>query len=237
MDYWLVMPAAGSGRRFGESTPKQYATLAGRTVIEWALAPFLADLRCRDAVVAIAADDTHWRRISQRLARPVRVIPGGADRAASVRSALTALAHDAGPQDWVLVHDAARPCIERPDIDRLLTRVAAHPAGGLLAAGVADTLKRAEGADVVAGTVPREALWRALTPQMFRYQALCEALDAARRDGRIPSDDSQALEWQGAHPLLVAGAPSNIKVTTAADLAIAASLIAARARAEGEPVA
>lgn len=224
MRYWLVMPAAGIGRRFGGERPKQYAPLAGRTVIEWALAPFLRDARCAQAVVALAPGDPYWGAIA-----PGRVmsVPGGAERSHSVRNALTALAPHAGERDWVLVHDAARPCLPGADLERLLGELAAHPVGGLLASPAADTLKRADAAGCVAETVDRSGLWRALTPQMFRYGPLCAALDQAHAAGRTPTDESQALEWLGERPALVAGSAANLKITAAADLTVAAALLEA----------
>jgi 2-C-methyl-D-erythritol 4-phosphate cytidylyltransferase len=228
--YWLVMPAAGAGRRFGADTPKQYAPLEGRTVIEWALAPFLGDPRCARIVVALAPEDQHWSRLPVR-SRAVTA-EGGGERSESVRRALASLEAHAAPADWVLVHDAARPCLDSQDLERLVTRLDAHPVGGLLAVRVADTLKRAEdaaGAQIaVLGTQERAGLWRALTPQMFRYGALCAALDAAHAAGRSPSDEAQALEWSGATPLLVEGAASNLKVTTADDLVLASAILRAR---------
>src|SRR5689334_13634464 len=146
MRYWLVMPAAGVGTRFGERVPKQYASLRGRTVIEWALAPFLADGRCAGAAVALAAGDTWWPKVAERIPA-VTVCQGGAERSESVRNALLALNRRAGKEDWVLVHDAARPCLAAADLDRLLAEVGAHPVGGILALPVADTLKRAVRSD------------------------------------------------------------------------------------------
>jgi 2-C-methyl-D-erythritol 2,4-cyclodiphosphate synthase len=155
-----------------------------------------------------------------------------------VRNALGALASRAAADDWVLVHDAARPCLAARDLERLLTGASGHPVGGLLAVPAADTLKRARGAGgpdaVVADTLERTGLWRALTPQMFRYGRLCAALDAAHAAGRSPTDEAQALEWQGEQPLLVEGAATNYKITTGADLALAASVLGARAREGGE---
>jgi 2-C-methyl-D-erythritol 4-phosphate cytidylyltransferase len=225
--YWLVMPAAGSGRRFGHPLPKQYAPLCGRTVIEWALAPFLADTRCAGVVVAIAAADSHWQRLAPRLAR-VEAAPGGAARSDSVRSALLALAGRARAADWVLVHDAARPCLSAADRDHLLKELGAHATGGLLATRAADTLKRAAADQSVAATLDRTHLWRALTPQMFRYGPLCAALDAAKALGRSPSDEAQAFEWLGEHPALIEGSAANLKVTSLSDLALAEALLAAR---------
>lgn len=222
MNYWLVMPAAGVGRRFGADRPKQYASLCGRTVIEWALAPFLTDPRCAGAVVALAADDPYWTAIA-----PPSVVAasGGEERSHSVRNGLAVLAGRATRDDWVLVHDAARPCLPRQDLDRLLADLGTHAVGGLLAAPAADTLKRADASQHVEETVDRRGLWRALTPQMFRYGRLCEALDRAHAAGRIPTDEAQAIEWLGERPVLVAGAAANLKITSAADLAVAAALL------------
>jgi 2-C-methyl-D-erythritol 4-phosphate cytidylyltransferase len=221
-NYWLVMPAAGVGRRFGADRPKQYAPLCGRTVIEWALDPFLTDSRCAGAVVALAEDDPYWKAIAPAA---VIVTSGGEERSHSVRNGLAALAGRAGRDDWVLVHDAARPCLPRPDLDRLLAQLAAHPVGGILATPAADTFKRADSSRQVQQTVDRMGLWRALTPQMFRYGRLCEALDRAQADGRVPTDEAQAIEWLGDRPALIEGAAANLKITSAADLAIAAALL------------
>lgn len=222
MKYWLVMPAAGIGRRFGTDRPKQYAPLCGRTVIEWALEPFLTDPRCAGAVVALAQDDPYWSAIAPPAAL---VAAGGQERSHSVRNGLAALAERAKPEDWVLVHDAARPCLPRQDLDRLLSELATHVVGGLLAAPAADTLKRSDASREVQQTVDRAGLWRALTPQMFRYGRLCEALDRAHASGRIPTDEAQAIEWLGDRPKLVEGAAANLKITSTADLAIAAALL------------
>jgi 2-C-methyl-D-erythritol 4-phosphate cytidylyltransferase len=233
MRYWLVMPAAGLSSRFGADGPKQYAPLEGRTVIEWALAPFLADPRCAQIIVALARDDTGWMQVAARLDAPgrssVTTVDGGAQRSQSVRLALAALQGRAGPDEWVLVHDAARPCLDAHDLERLLGRLGAHPVGGLLAIPVADTLKRAEGGE----TVDRSGLWRALTPQMFRYGRLCAALDQAHAAGRFPSDEAQALEWMGEHPALIEGAATNLKITTGEDLSLAAAVLAARCSGRG----
>jgi 2-C-methyl-D-erythritol 4-phosphate cytidylyltransferase len=242
MRYWLVMPAAGVGRRFGTSKPKQYAPLQGRTVIEWALAPFFADPSCAAVVVALAADDPYWGEVAERLARlPGRkpeliYAEGGTERSHTVRKGLAALGARAASDDWVLVHDAARPCLAPKDLQHLLEHLGNHRIGGLLASPAADTLKRA-GGDPAAGasgspevqqTVDRARLWRALTPQMFRYGMLCDALDRALATTRLPTDEAQALEWVGERPVLVQGSAANIKITSADDLVVAAALLNAR---------
>ena len=167
------------------------------------------------------------------------MVAGGAERADSVLCGLAALAacgrDTARETDWVLVHDAARPCLSAADLDRLLAAGAAHPVGALLAAPVTDTLKSADEASCCERTVDRAALWRALTPQMFRFGPLRAALHAAQAAGRMPTDEAQAMEWQGARPLLVAAADSNIKITNRCDLAVAAAIIAAQQAAGDGP--
>jgi 2-C-methyl-D-erythritol 4-phosphate cytidylyltransferase len=221
------MPAAGAGRRFSDRMPKQYAPLHGRTVLEWSLAPFLSDARCAGAAVVIAPTDTWWPKISERIS-PVTVAQGGGERSESVRSGLQALNRKAQPGDWVLVHDAARPCLSNVDRDRLLEQAGAHAVGGLLAVRASDTLKRGESDRCIAETVDRTDLWRANTPQMFRFARLCEALDRALTAKRFPTDEAQALEWLGDRPLLVEGSAGNIKVTSPEDLALAEALLTAR---------
>jgi 2-C-methyl-D-erythritol 4-phosphate cytidylyltransferase / 2-C-methyl-D-erythritol 2,4-cyclodiphosphate synthase len=225
--YWLIMPAAGSGRRFGKQVPKQYAELLGRTVIEWALAPFVSDPQCAGIVVALAPEDPWWPQVAVRLPAQIVTVAGGAQRSESVLHGLRGLAGRASDRDWVLVHDAARPCLPAADLAALLSTLADGDAGGLLAAPGADTLKLA-GAGVPAAverTVDRTGMWRALTPQMFRLGALRKALEAAHDAGRTPTDESQALEWVGGRPLLVEGSATNIKVTTAQDLVVAAAIL------------
>lgn len=241
MRYWLVMPAAGAGRRFGTAIPKQYAALQGRTVIEWALAPFVVDPSCAGAVVVLAAEDPYWAEIGDRLdklpGRKAELIfaRGGTERCHTVRNGLAALAAVAQRDDWVLVHDAARPCLASQDLQSLLNKLGAHPIGGLLATPAADTLKRSgakpetTGLPDVEQTVDRAGLWRALTPQMFRYEMLSDALDRALAAGRLPTDEAQALEWTGRRPVLVQGSAANIKITSADDLVLAGALLSARA--------
>jgi 2-C-methyl-D-erythritol 4-phosphate cytidylyltransferase len=234
--YWLVMPAAGRGERLGADIPKQYLPLAGRPMVEWSLTPFLGDPECRGLVLALAADDARWPASRARLGRAVHETKGGATRADSVRAGLAALGEaGAADDDWVLVHDAARPCVTAAEIRALRSAVLAAEGAscGILALPLADTLKRGDiGADGVVrsvATLPRESLWRALTPQMARLGALRDALDAAAEAGHSPTDEAQAMEWQGAAPVLVPGASTNLKVTTADDVRLAEAVLAARA--------
>ena len=237
MHYWLIMPAAGSGRRFGTQLPKQYAPLLGRTVIEWALQPFIEDSRCVGIVVALAPTDPWWPQIAARLPAGVATVTGGNERSASVLNGLRALGTRADEADWVLVHDAARPCLSPADLTKLLRDLRDEETGGLLAAPGADTLKYTPslGKTAAERTVDRTGLWRALTPQMFRFGALRRALESARDAGRFPTDESQALEWLGARPVLVEGSAANMKVTTAQDLVLAAAILTSTGRAGPQP--
>jgi 2-C-methyl-D-erythritol 4-phosphate cytidylyltransferase len=231
MRYYLVVPAGGSGRRFAASVPKQYAALGSSTVIEHALAPFEADADCAGIVVAVAADDTWWPAIAARRSRLIETAQGGQHRAHSVRNALRALVGRARDDDWIMVHDAARPCFAVHDLQLLKRELAAHPVGGLLAMPLSDTLKRAlepgTRASHVDETLARDGLWRAATPQVFRLGVLLRALEAALDAQRIPTDEAQAIEWAGQRPLLVAGRADNIKVTTGEDLRLAAAILSA----------
>ncbi|HTU68530.1 MAG TPA: 2-C-methyl-D-erythritol 4-phosphate cytidylyltransferase [Steroidobacteraceae bacterium] len=231
MRYFVVIPAAGSGRRFSSSVPKQYAALLTSTVIEHSLAPFEADPDCVGIVVVVSPGDATWPTIAARRSRLIETAPGGAERVHSVRAGLAALAKHAREDDWILVHDAARPCFAPADLAALKRELAAHEVGGLLAIPLADTLKRAANAadpPTVDATIERAGLWRAATPQAFRHGHLARALDAALAAGRIPTDEAQAIEWAGFRPRLVAGRADNIKVTTADDLALAAAILETR---------
>jgi len=232
MRYYVVIPAAGSGRRFASPVPKQYAPLGSSTVIEHALAVFESDPDCAGIVVALAAGDAEWPAIAARRTRLIETAEGGEQRAHSVRNALRALANQVRDDDWIMVHDAARPCLHVADLALLKRELAAHPVGGLLAVPLADTLKRAlePGSQVthVDATIDRDGLWRAATPQVFRFGVLLRALDAALLSGRMPTDEAQASEWSGQRPRLVAGRADNIKVTTGEDLALAGAILATR---------
>ena len=226
---WVVVPAAGSGRRMGSTQrPKQYLELAGRTVIEWALAPFLHLERCERIVVVLAQDDSYWRELAVNNHPRVLRAPGGDERAHSVAEGLRALEGLAAPEDWVLVHDAARPCLSDEDLFHLIAALADDPVGGLLATRVVDTLKKADEAGYVAATLSRESLWRAMTPQMFRYGVLERALAESLRQGLCPTDEAQSVELLGLRPKLVSGSVDNIKITTLEDLDHAQRILAGR---------
>jgi 2-C-methyl-D-erythritol 4-phosphate cytidylyltransferase / 2-C-methyl-D-erythritol 2,4-cyclodiphosphate synthase len=243
---WAVVPAAGRGTRFtgpaGAAVPKQYLPLAARSVVEWALHPLLACPRIEAIILPLAANDSYWPGVLSRLnarellaGRPpgrLQVALGGATRAESVSNALTALVGKAAATDWVLVHDAARPCLTAKELDSLLAALDAGAPGAVLAAPIADTVKRKSDAGAVE-TVERRGLWRALTPQVFAFGALRAALANATAAGAEITDESAAMERAGLAPLLVAGSPFNIKVTDAADLATAQTILVQRAGADG----
>ena len=226
--FWVVVPAAGSARRMGATVPKQYLALAGRTVIEWSLAPFLAHARTTAVVVVLAEQDRRWPQTSVAGAAKIATTVGGAERMDSVLAGLRALQDRAAPDDWVLVHDAARPCLSATDLDRLLNEVDDDAVGGLLAVPVVDTLKRADDGGRVSQTVPREKLWRALTPQMFRHAVLRRAIENAQARGVAVTDEAQAVEALGLQPRLVAGDADNIKITLPEDLPRAERILNSR---------
>lgn len=225
---WAVVPAAGRGRRFGGQVPKQYQPLAGRTVIEWALAPLLDHPAIRGVVVALAEGDPYWQRLTVSGHERVRTVTGGHERADSVANALDWITAGAAADDRVLVHDAARPCLLYADLDRLLREGVGEPDGAILAAPVADTLKRDDGRGRVAATLDRAHVWRALTPQLFPLQSLRDALRRPPEGVAAVTDEAMAMEWAGFKPRLVSGDPSNIKLTNQADLALAEQLLARR---------
>lgn len=228
--YWLVVPAAGRGARYGGSTPKQYLALAGATVLEHALAPFLADPNLAGVVVAIDPADRRFPTLA--LARDPRVqsTHGGAARADSVEAGLKAVAAGAGAgaDPWVLVHDAARPLVTPVEIHLLLEALLTHPDGALLGSPVTDTIKRVDADGRVEATVDRTVLWRAATPQAFRLSALSRALSAARAAGRTPTDEASAVEALGARPCVVPGSAANLKITAPGDLSLAEFLLGER---------
>lgn len=219
--YWLVVPAAGTGQRMQAPCPKQYLRLNNRFVVDVTLSRLLDSGHFAGCMVALDGHDQWWQHTDSAADSRVEVCGGGSQRHESVLAALVALAPRPAPGDWVLVHDVARPCLVRNDLDRLIDRLREHPVGGLLAAPVTDTIKQADSASNVAATVDRSTLWRALTPQMFRYQPLREALEEAVGAGVSVTDEAAAMERMGQNPCLVEGRADNIKITRPEDLALA----------------
>lgn len=230
---WAIVPAAGHGSRFGSATPKQYTTLLGRPVLSWTLQALLTEESLAGIVVAVSdPSDPLWTALPEARDPRVQTCAGGARRELSVANALAALAGRAADTDWVLVHDAARPCLRHDDLQALFSELRDEAVGGLLAVPVSDTLKRADARGDVAETVPREMLWRALTPQMFRYGLLQRALALSVERGRTVTDEASAIEGLGLRPRLVRGHADNIKVTNPEDATLAAAILQARLASE-----
>jgi 2-C-methyl-D-erythritol 4-phosphate cytidylyltransferase/2-C-methyl-D-erythritol 2,4-cyclodiphosphate synthase len=238
---WAIVPAAGRGERFASSEthnlPKQYTPLLGSSVLEWSLRALLAEPRIHAIVVVLAAGDSHWQHVAAKLNSPKLLTTiGGAQRQDSVMNGLELLASRAAADDWILVHDAARPCLSGSDIGALvdalqdtsgdgasIKEAAVNIDGAVLAAPIVDTIRRQLPSGVE--TVDRTGLWRALTPQVFAFAPLRRALQDAARAGVAVTDEAQAMERIGIHASLISGSPFNIKVTRAEDLSVAAGIL------------
>jgi len=221
---WCVVPAAGRGTRVGGDIPKQYLPLAGKPLILHTLEHLAAHPQIAGLMVVLGSKDEHWPGVAELGGKPVLTTLGGAERCDSVLAGLRALPADVTDSAYVLVHDAARPCVREADISRLIEQ-GVPAGGGLLGAPLRDTLKRAGGDGRSQETEPRDHRWRAFTPQMFRRGELSAALLAASVAGVTVSDEAMAMERAGFAPLLVEGAEDNIKVTTATDFALAEFLL------------
>jgi 2-C-methyl-D-erythritol 4-phosphate cytidylyltransferase len=221
--FHALIPAAGHGSRMESQLPKQYLPLLGRLILHWALEVFLNSDRIHSVILVLSPEDDLWAKNALNHPKLTVLQCGGETRAESVLNGLNASADIQG-EDWVLVHDAARPGMTADLLDHFLNELAEDSVGGLLAIPVADTLKRADSAGRVAKTEPRENLWRAQTPQMFRYELLKEALLKA---SQAPTDEAQAVEALGYQPKLVTGQLRNMKVTYPQDLALLEAIIAA----------
>lgn len=225
--FHVIVPAAGVGARMASAVPKQYLLLLGKPVLAHAIAACLQHPRISSVTVVLDAGDAYWPSAGISHSDKLRVLySGGATRADTVYNGLLALDAELYAEDWVLVHDAARPGLTITLLDRLLDSLQDDVVGGLLAIPVADTLKRADGAQRVLNTEPREHLWQAQTPQMFRYAILRQALAAVRLNG-TPTDEAQAVEALGYSPKLVAGELRNLKITYPQDLPLAAAILQA----------
>ena len=223
---WAIVPAAGRGARFGGEVPKQYVEVAGQPLIAHALRALAGHPGVAGVVVALGAGDPRWPGWTTFAGKPLLACDGGDSRADSVLAGLAALPAQVRADDFVLVHDAARPLLRARDLDALLERGRADPVGAILAAPVRDTLKRAGDDGGIDRTEPRQGLWRALTPQLFRRLQLARALEGARDAGVVVTDEAMAMERLGHRPLLVEGSEDNLKVTTPADLAYVAYVLA-----------
>lgn len=219
--YWAVVPAAGVGRRMGARVPKQYLPLGSKTVLEHTLDALYSESRIQGVCVVHGTEDPYWKSLHYKAPRLLMEAPGGMERSDSVLNGILNLLKQADAEDWVLVHDAARPCLRTTDIARLIDELSEDEVGGLLAIPTRDTMKEIDGKGRVERTLDRSRMWNALTPQMFRIQVLHDALVQARDAGHSITDESSAIESYGLKPRLIEGHADNLKITRPEDLALA----------------
>jgi 2-C-methyl-D-erythritol 4-phosphate cytidylyltransferase len=217
---WALVPAAGVGKRMAADRPKQYLRLGDCTVLKHTLQRLMASQLYAGIVVALSPEDEYWPSLCLSDTEQVYRVAGGREREDSVLSGLDFIALLGSVDDWVMVHDAARPCVTETDLRRLVEEVGNDPVGGILALPVHDTLKDVE-SNRIQSTVDRSRVWRALTPQMFRLGLLRDALREASRNDRRVTDEASAIELKGLRPLIVEGRPDNIKITRPEDLPLA----------------
>ncbi|MBT5031447.1 MAG: 2-C-methyl-D-erythritol 4-phosphate cytidylyltransferase [Proteobacteria bacterium] len=232
---WVVIAAGGSGKRMKRTVPKQYLEISGKTVIEHVMGVFLAHKIISGVVVVTAVDDSRWQKLAPSHPKFLGRVEGGVERSDSVLNGLNALSPHVGPDDWVLVHDAARPCISKELIDRLTKKVMRHPIGGILGLPITDTIKETDHNGGIIKTVSRESMWLAQTPQMFRLQTLRGALNDLNQRGVKVTDEAAAMEFLGMRPLIVEGSETNLKITTPADLPLAEYFLEGQAKEFQQP--
>ena len=220
-----LIPAAGRGKRYGGDVLKQYLPVCGKAVLAHAIRAFQFHPMIDGITVIVAADDKMFSSAVGNLANTVETVAGGDTRAESVRNGLEFIANKYPAADWVLIHDAARPCLAPESLDRLLEVGMKSDDGAILALPVADTLKRSGENSEIAETIDRHDIWAAQTPQLFRLDALIQAIDEAQQAGVELTDEASAMEFTGAKPKLVMGSSANIKITHPSDLAIAEALL------------
>jgi 2-C-methyl-D-erythritol 4-phosphate cytidylyltransferase len=225
VSYWVVVPAAGVGARMGSDIPKQYLLLDGETILEHTLQRLLAIPFIAGIVVALANDDSRWPSLSISQHPLIHRVEGASERAGSVLNGLNYLQDKLQPQDWVLVHDAARPCVSLASIALLCESLQQDPVGGILAVAVCDTLKQVGPGNSIQNTVDRRLLWRAQTPQLFRHKLLRDCLLQAEARGETVTDEASALEVCGYSPKVIEGREDNIKITRPEDLLLAAFIL------------
>lgn len=229
-----LLPAAGKGQRFGDALLKQYAPVAGQPVLAHAIERIAAEERISGITVVLADDDNQFDDLIGRRFPTVRTALGGATRAKSVLNGLDAIRKSDPATEWVMVHDAARPCLPGDCLRRLLRQGLEHPDGAILAVPVRDTLKLNDGSGRIEATMNRAGLWAAQTPQLFPLDRLRRAMEDCLAAGRTPTDEAAAMEWVGARPLLVMGSSVNIKITYPDDLEVIETWLASRDGAPSE---
>jgi 2-C-methyl-D-erythritol 4-phosphate cytidylyltransferase len=217
--YFIIVPAAGIGTRMENPIPKQYLMIKGKSILEHTLTSLLNYSLFKKIIVVIRKEDRHWHSLKLHHDKLITTL-GGKERCHSVLKGLLALKPFATKNDWVLVHDAVRPFLHVSDIDKLITKIGDDPLGGLLGSPLKSTIKCVDSQQRVMKTLDRQTLWQALTPQMFRYHWLLEALRSAVEDQKIITDEANAIELLGQHPKLIEGRSDNIKITNSCDLTL-----------------
>lgn len=227
----VLIPAAGRGKRYGGAMLKQYLPVCGKSVLAHSIKIFQFHPMIASITVVLAEDDQWFESAVGLLAANVKTVTGGDTRAQSVRNGLKFIIKNYSNTDWVLVHDAARPCLSASRLEKFLEQGLESPHGAILAVPVGDTLKRAGDSQQIVATVDRSSLWAAQTPQLFRVGVLADAIDVAQEAGCNLTDEASAMEFVGIKPLLVMGSSANIKITHSSDLAIAEALLARKEQA------
>lgn len=223
--YWALVPAAGIGKRLGAKTAKQYVKLHGQEVLAWTLQTLMALDILEKIVLVLHPEDTYFATYLSQRFPDVLIVNGGDERQDSVANGLAFLKEFADDNDWVLVHDAARPCLLADDVNKLVSRLKQDEVGGILATQVRDTLKRADESLKVVETLQRSAHWLAATPQLFRFKILFDAVTEAKQAGFSATDEAAAVEAIGLPVQIVEGRKDNLKITSQEDLALAEFLL------------
>lgn len=223
--YWAIIPAAGIGSRMAQDVPKQYLKIANQTIIEYALKNFLTNIAIIKIVVVLNQSDSYWQNLAIANASKIITTIGGKQRADSVLAGLKVIEPFAAAEDWVLVHDAARPCLMPQELTTLMEKLFKHPVGGLLGIPARDTLKKVNLNHQVFDTIDRHEIWQAQTPQMFRYGLLLRALESAKSNNVTVTDEASAIEALGLQPQMITGRFNNIKITTREDLDLATLIL------------
>lgn len=232
--FWVVIPAAGTSKRMGDVLPKQYCLLGGIPVLQRTLDIFLAIPALKGIVVALQPDDPHFAALPAAHHPLVTTVVGGAERSDSVRRAMEALAQKATPDEWVLVHDAARPLVETADVVAMIQAFSVSAVGGIMAIPVSDTIKQVSH-EAITATADRSRLWQAQTPQMFRVGALSSALQSAQQRNLSITDEASAMEMAGHQPQVFPGKRSNLKITVPEDWLLAEALLRSRSMNNSSP--
>lgn len=224
---WAIIPAAGIGARMNSDIPKQYVKIEDKSILEYSINRFLEHSKIYKVVVALSPNDTYWEDLPYKDNPRVLTTTGGKDRVDSVKAALSFILENGGAEneatdaDWVMVHDAARPCLSSRHIDDLITSKSTSPDGAILAVGAIDTIKQANKRQTIEKTIDRETVWLAQTPQFFPLRSLSHAIDNALIEGQTITDEASAMEFAGYHPSLVIGSRKNLKITEQEDLLLA----------------